>query len=191
MPPPDLMPKPDTTPVFNDVPTSHVAYTEITWVSSRGYMRPCASGLFCPDNNVLRSLAAENIVKMKYGSPAGYSNVPCFSDVPSTHPSFPSIQKLCSAGIVSGTGGDQYNPDNAIKRSSAATLLCKAKYGSNFSYPKTPYFSDVPVTHWAFPYVQKLASVAIIVGGGNGLYSPDGPMQRKWWASMLYRAQSL
>jgi hypothetical protein len=190
-PTPDLVPSPDTVPSFNDVPTTHEAYAAITWAAAAGHMRPCAPNTFCPDQGQIRSAAAESIVSMKYGSPTGYPAGGCFTDVPPTHPSFPAIQKLCGANIVAGTGNGQFRPNDAIKRGSAATLVCKAKYGATFSYPQTPYFSDVPATHWAFPYVQKLAATGVIVGGGGALYYPDDVMQRKWWATILHRIQSL
>lgn len=181
----------DTAPSFSDVPPGHPAYTAISWVSARGYVEPCGSQLFCPDLFALRGRAANNIVAMKYGVAQGYSQTPCFTDVGSSHPFFPAVQKLCSAGIIAGTGNGTFRPNDGLTAAEAAAMLVVAKWGHGASYPPTPYYSDVPTTHWAFPYVQKLTSVGASSGCGGGKFCPDAVLQRKWWATLLYLLKTL
>jgi len=53
------------------------------------------------------------------------------------------------------------------------------RYGSaHFTYPSTPYFSDVPAINPFFPFIQKMAQMGITAGCGNGLYCPDETLTR-------------
>ena len=53
-------------------------------------------------------------------------------------------------------------------------------------------FSDVPASHWAYPYVEAAAAKGIVDGVGNGKFNPDGTMTYAEFCVMLYRfAQSL
>ena len=160
-------------------------------ISARDYVQPCGSQLFCPDQMILRGLAANGIVAMKYGVAQGYSQTPCFTDVGPGHPSFPAVQKLCTAQIIAGTGNGTFRPSDSLTSAEAAAMLVVAKWGKGFSYPPTPYYPDVPTTHWAFPYVQKLTYAGAAVGCGGGKYCPGSGLQRKWWATLLYLLKTL
>ncbi len=53
--------------------------------------------------------------------------------------------------------------------------------------PVNVSFSDVPSTHWASPYVEKLAGAGYINGTGNGLFSPSNNMTRADFVTILGR----
>jgi hypothetical protein len=48
-------------------------------------------------------------------------------------------------------------------------------------------FSDVPVTHWAYDYIETLAASGITGGCGNGKYCPDDSVSRAQMAVFLER----
>jgi hypothetical protein len=49
-----------------------------------------------------------------------------FADVPTTSPYFKFVEALYAAGIVSGCGGGNYCPSNAVTRAQMAVFLCVA-----------------------------------------------------------------
>ena len=67
-----------------------------------------------------------------------------------------------------------------------AAFIIRAKYGENFSYSQTPYFTDVPATHNFFKYVQKLRDNGITTV--TGTYGVDNIVTRDQMAAFLARA---
>jgi S-layer homology domain len=57
---------------------------------------------------------------------------PFFTDVPSTHPFFPFIQKLRELAITSGCAGTQYCPDSPTTRGQMAVFLIRAFFTPPF-----------------------------------------------------------
>jgi hypothetical protein len=180
---------------FQDVPASSSGFTEIQWVQSKGIMNGCQASppLFCPTNATTRAELASALIRMKYGATFTYPATPYFTDVPSGHWAFSYIQRLASDGITSGCGTSLYCPDDNATRAHAAVFLVKMKYGDSFSYPLTPFFTDVPASHSAFKYIQKLRDANLTAGcnAGGTTYCPDDPLLRQQLAVLLYRAQTL
>lgn len=48
-------------------------------------------------------------------------------------------------------------------------------------------FSDLPTTHWAYPYVSKAAKLGWVAGTGNGQYSPSASLSNSQFLTMLTR----
>ena len=126
------------------------------------------------------------------GPPDLLAPVP-FGDVPAGHPQYTEIQWVAQQGIMIGckSSPPTFCPDAPIKRSEVAVTLIRMKHGESFSYSPTPHFSDVPSSHWAFKYVQKLFDDGVTVGCAAGLFCPTNPMLRKHWALFLYRIKTL
>jgi hypothetical protein len=59
---------------------------------------------------------------------------------------------------------------------------------SDFSYPATPYFTDVPTTHWAFKFIQKMKELGITGGCTQTTYCPDNPVTRAQMAVFITKA---
>ena len=49
-------------------------------------------------------------------------------------------------------------------------------------------FSDVPVTHWAYNYIETAADNGWVNGVGDGKYDPDGKVTGAEWVTMVMRA---
>jgi len=180
-------------PLFDDVPAGHLYYVEIQWVGHKGYMVGCSASpaKFCPVDSMKRSDMAVATARMKFGESFSYTPTPHFSDVPAGHPAFKYIQKLHDANIVLGCSVGKYCPDQTATRADAAAIIVRAKFGQSFNYSTMPAFSDVPATHAAFKYVQKLYDAQISLGCGSGNYCPGDDLLRQHMAVFLYRAQTL
>ena len=49
-------------------------------------------------------------------------------------------------------------------------------------------FSDVPVTHWAYNYIETAADNGWVNGVGDGKYDPNGEVTGAEWVTMVMRA---
>src|SRR5260370_42707604 len=87
-----------------------------------------------------------------------YSNMPHFTDVPANDVYFKWLQKLYELGITAGCNVGKFCPTQPITRDQMAVLIIRARYGAaaSFTYPGTPYFTDVPVSNPNFQWIQRL-----------------------------------
>jgi YD repeat-containing protein len=182
-----------STGVFSDVPSGYWAENYIIAIYNAGITLGCAQDdpntpqnerRYCPADPVTRGQMAAFIIRAKYGESFTYTTTPYFSDVPSTHTFFKYVQKLRDDGIttVSGT----YSVDSYVTRGQMAAFIIRSKYGEDFTYTTTPYYSDVPSTHNFFKYVQKLRDDGITTT--TGTYLVDNNVTRDQMAAFLSRA---
>jgi hypothetical protein len=157
---------------------------------------------FCPDVNVTRDEMAAFIVRAVIGTttPAIYNPTPYFSDVPTTNPFFPHIQKLVDLGITTGCSQGPpalFCPTATIPRWEMAILTVRARlatYGAPFTSATTPYFVDVPTNVEGdgipFPFIQRSYEEHISSGCGVNplIYCPDDLATRGQTASFIMRA---
>jgi vibriolysin len=172
--------------IFVDIPFSYNLFNYITAVYDAGFTYGCSQNpnYYCPRGNVTRGDAAAWTIRALYGENFSYTTTPYFSDVPPEHWAFKYVQKLKDLGLTTMTG--TFSVNDWLTRGMLATLIIRAKYGENFSYTTTPYFSDVPPEHWAFKYVQKFKDDGITVF--NGVFYVDEACLNEWMAPAYARA---
>ncbi|MCS7026152.1 MAG: S-layer homology domain-containing protein [Bryobacteraceae bacterium] len=113
-----------------------------------------------------------------------------YLDVPATHPFFDYIALLRLNNIPDTCEANAYCPETSITRSSMALFLVRTLLGSdNFTFPETPYFTDVPATHPYFRYIQKLRELGVTAGCTTTRFCPDDPVTRGQMAAFLVRAR--
>jgi hypothetical protein len=111
-----------------------------------------------------------------------------FNDVPCGHWAEDYIEAIYLAGITTGYPDGTYRPEDPVNRAQMAAFIIRALYGETFSYSSTPYFSDVPASHWAFKYVQRLFEDGMTIGYGDGTYRPEDVVNRAQMAAFIIRA---
>jgi len=117
------------------------------------------------------------------------SGTQVFNDVPQGAFAFNFINTLYSYGITSGCGGGNYCPDQYLTRGQMAVFVIKSLLGyGDFSYPTAPYFTDVPTTHWAFKFIQKMRQLGITGGCTPTAYCPDSQITRGQMAVFVITA---
>ena len=176
------------------MPLYHPNLTEIRWAVGSGIITACQGGTtaFCPDSGLLRSEAAAGVIRLKYGESFSYTTTQYFTDVPPTHPAFKYIMRLWDDKITTGCADQLFCPDGNALRGQIAVFIVRAKYGDNFTYGSTPYFTDVPDTHPYFKYVQKMYEDGNTDGCPQpGTFCVDDPCTRAQFAVFLYRAKPL
>jgi|GEM_PF-2995073 hypothetical protein len=154
---------PSTRSPFVDVPTYHPYLPSIQQVAKRGIMSGSSHFRFLPNNPISRAETAVVLTKTFNLQPTN-STQQAISDVPATHWAYSYIKNLLDNGITAGcaTNPLQYCPNDPVTNAQAAIFTFKSwqtiDSTLNTSAPSTPTYSDIPSTHWAYPYIEALAS---------------------------------
>jgi hypothetical protein len=138
----------------------------------------------------LISILADNSTKSKVRFIQAGSNTPQdFTDVPVSNPSFTNIALLKAFKITNGCGTQLFCPDQLVTREQMASFIVRSVMRTeDFTYARTPYFTDVPATNQFFKYIQKLKELGITNGCAANLYCPTDPVPRWQMAVFLVKA---
>jgi hypothetical protein len=183
-----------TVPVFNDVPASSPFSDYINVLSLWQITSGCSTttALFCPTTVITRDQLATLLIRAMLGDTFSYTTTPYFTDVPASSPFFPYIQKLTDLGITHGCSATTFCPGSPVLRQDVSVLLVRGKleslFGDNFTYPTTPFFTDVPATLPQFPYIQKMYELGLTAGCSATQYCPNSILTRQEVAVFLTRA---
>ncbi len=115
-----------------------------------------------------------------------------FADVEATHWAGSWVERLYGAGITAGCGGSPlaYCPDDSVSRAQMAVFLVRSSRGVDFAPPAaTGVFADVPVDHWAAPWIEQLAADGVTAGCAPDLFCPEQPVSRAQMAVFLLRCE--
>lgn len=189
--------------VFDDVPTWHPQHAFINLLQEKAVTGGTSSSppLFSPDAPVTRGQMAVFIIRarnlarpeptrgLRGGSPDNFDApaTPYFTDVPAGHPFFKHVQKLRELGITSGYGDGRFGVDDPLEAWQAAVFVTRAALGDDFTFRAQPLFWDMPSTHLAFKYVQKMAEDGIECGCGWGSYCASATVTRAQMAMHITR----
>jgi hypothetical protein len=141
------------------------------------------SGTVAPDSGQLvnRAQTAVDLVKAMHGAgfvPPAATGI--FADVPPGSAAASFIEQLYREGIVAGcaTSPRRFCPDGTLNRAEMAVLVLRARHGAGYAPPAASgtVFTDVPRSHWAGAWIERLAAEGIT--GGCALnpasYCPAG-----------------
>ncbi len=97
------------------------------------------------------------------------------------------INAIYAERITVGCVQDRsYCPLDPVTRGQMAAFIIRALQGEAIIYTTTPYYTDVPSSHWAFKYVQKMRDLGITVV--TGTYRVDDYVTRGEMAAFIVRA---
>ncbi|MFN7936038.1 MAG: SBBP repeat-containing protein [Bryobacteraceae bacterium] len=124
---------------------------------------------FCPENATTRATMALYIIRALYGGDTfTFRAQPYFTDVPSTHPQFPHIQKMRELGYTAGCTATTYCPNDNVTRGQMAAFIVRTKlqrrYDQTITFPAIPFFTDVLSTDIFYPYIQKMKELGVTSG---------------------------
>ncbi len=187
-------------PTFTDVPLSHIAYSAIEALSWNSITQGCAANplRFCPDSIVTRAEMAVFIERAKRGTGFTFTATGTrFADVPVTQWAAPWIEQFYIDGITNGCASAplRFCPDSYVTRAEMAPFLLKGRWGSSFN-PGTAtgtVFADVPRTHWAAAWIERLYQYSITLGctANPRNFCPDANVTRAQMALFVQRAFNL
>lgn len=181
-----------TTSQFADVPNTSPYFDYANVMRLWSITLGCTPTTYCPGDSVTRGQMAVFLIRALAGDTFDTATAPYFTDVPTTHPYFRYIQKMKELGITVGCSPTTYCPESPVTRSQMAAFLIRGKlanlFGDNFTFPSTPYFTDVPATDVRFSFIQKLRELGITSGCGPTTYCPDSPVTREQMAVFIVRS---
>lgn len=138
------------------------------------------------------------------GSDVKAAEAGVFSDVPTSHWSYPAIKDLSSKNIISGYGNGKFGFGDVATREQVAALIYRAllpnKQGGMFSNDSARYvlqdgstlnnpYRDIRAGSTLFPEeVLTLTKLGIFNGDGNGGFRPKDSVSRAEMAQIIKNA---
>ncbi|MDD3013179.1 MAG: S-layer homology domain-containing protein [Candidatus Gastranaerophilales bacterium] len=101
-----------------------------------------------------------------------------FSDVPSDFWASKDINKLASAGIISGYPDRTFKPNFSVSRAEFASMLVSGLNLQTTSIQNRQIFRDVPSSHWAAGAIDRAYSKGLIAGYPNSTFMPSMSISR-------------
>jgi PKD repeat protein len=157
--------------------------------------------LFCPSAPVSRAELAVLLGVPTYHRPpfAPRPATGLFQDVPASHWAAAWIEQLYRDGLMSGcqTSGASrlFCPAGPASRAEVAVVLETARHPGFLPPPYAGIFVDVPASHWAAPWIERLYRDGISTGcstsGPLRFFCPDSTLTRAELAVFLVQAFGL
>ncbi|QWH81919.1 S-layer homology domain-containing protein [Bacillus mycoides] len=112
-----------------------------------------------------------------------------FPDVPAGHWGIDSINYLADKGAIAGNGTGMFEPEKEITRAEAATMMAKI-LNLPIDPDAKPSYTDAQ-EGWAAPIIAAVEKAGVVKGKGNGIFDPNGKIDRVSMAAMLVPAFKL
>lgn len=114
-----------------------------------------------------------------------------FYDVSITHWAYNWIETLYANGITGGCSSNRFCPNSPVTRAQMAVFLLRSKYSSSYNPPAATgnVFADVPTNAFAAAWIERMVAEGITAGCGNGVFCPNGYVNRAQMAVFLLRAK--
>ncbi len=167
---------------FKDVPTTHWANKEMTYLVSQGVIKGYSDKTFRPNHSVTNAQVAVMMARALKLNLNGRAN-PGFKDIPTTHHAYKEIAAVVEQGIF--PKGSYFNPNSPVSRESMARALAN---GFKLSGQHHMNFLDVQPTYWAYPYVTKVAANKITTGYVDSTFRPKERVTRAQFSAFMARA---
>jgi len=106
------------------------------------------------------------------------------------HWALAEISAMSEKGIVGGVGNYRFEPNRAITRAEAVTMLVKA-YKPTAVVGRTVSFNDLSAKHWANDAIARAVQQGWVRGFPDGSFKPDQPVTRAEMAVMIGNAKGI
>lgn len=117
-----------------------------------------------------------------------------FSDL-DQHWARQTIEALAARSIVDGVGNGQFAPDSLLTRAQFVKLLVNANrqelISAASSSSSSGMFTDVPASHWAYPWIEAASRAGLVEGQDAQTFAPDQFLTREQMMAVLIRAAGL
>jgi hypothetical protein len=112
-----------------------------------------------------------------------------FEDVALDHPFSDHIYLMRSNAIADfcGNNTNAFCPETNTTRAQMALYLIRGRFGDSFTFPSTPYFTDVRPDHPQFAYIQKMRELGYTNGCTATTFCPADNVTRGQMAAFIIR----
>jgi hypothetical protein len=101
-----------------------------------------------------------------------------------------AVEALAAREIINGMTTESFDPDATMTRAQYAAIIVRA-LGLQPDPGSSAGFSDVPANSWFAPFVGAASKYGIVEGRGDGVFDPQGTINRQEAAVMTARAAKL
>ncbi len=181
---------------FFDVAEDRWSYQYVEYAAEHGLMQGVGGGMFDPEGTMTRSMVV-TVLWRQEGSPA-IDYRPVFKDVADGEWYAAATLWAKDNGVVMGTSGTTFSPDDRITREQLVTMLFRYadfKGLDTSSGESVDRFPDASaVSDWARTAVAWATDKGIIKGNrikGEDCLDPRGNATREQFATIIYRFREL
>ncbi|ANE46231.1 metallophosphoesterase [Paenibacillus swuensis] len=164
---------------YADLPSDHWGGHAVAIMSSKHIAKGVGSDQFAPKRKTTRAEFAALVVRM-LGIKA--DSALSFTDVPGNVWYADEVKAAAHAGIVTGTGVNQFSPDAFLTRQEMALMLIKAyEYAATVKVSPSAKseFNDISQTPaWAKEAIAATKELNLLQGQGNNNFNPQGTATR-------------
>ncbi|MBU0574217.1 MAG: S-layer homology domain-containing protein, partial [Candidatus Margulisbacteria bacterium] len=109
-----------------------------------------------------------------------------FRDIEPIYWAKEAIEKMATLQMIDGYPDNNFRPYRSISRAEYITLLVKI-LGVPVGPVMQPPFKDVPINHWAAPYIARAAELGLSSGYTDGTFKPFSSITRAEGVVMAVR----
>ena len=167
---------------YDDI-SGHWAESSIDRWSGYGVVNGAGDGQFAPDRTLTRAEAAQifaNLLGLTAAASLGQ-----YVDVAVGSWYYDAIAKCVAAGILTGTGNGTMSPETVISRQELFVMYARALSIQPKTSADTSFTDSASVASWAAGYINALADMGAIQGGGDGSLDPAGDINRASFVALL------
>ena len=169
---------------FVDVIKGTYYYDPVVWGYDNGIVSGVDAAHFAPDQSCTRAQVVTFLWRAA-GKPAPKSAQTPFTDVIDGSFYSDAVAWAYEKGIVKGTTGTTFSPDDTVTRGQFVTILWRYESCPEASLENP--FNDVPSTEFYAKAVLWAAENGVTVGTGSGAFAPNNPCTRAQVVTFLYR----
>ncbi len=123
-----------------------------------------------------------SIYTLLHGKNAGFADLPADDDV------FADVGRLVFRQVLSGYPDGTFRPGNPVRRDEFTKMIVAALGKFPGAHLATTRFTDVPLSHWANPFIRVALDLDLLKGKGENLFAPSDNISGAEMMSILVRA---
>jgi hypothetical protein len=127
------------------------------------------------------------IIVLAFGYDIYTPTSPTFTDVPVDHPFYVFVETAAYNNIVSGYDDGTFRPYANVTRGQLSKIVVVAATWPNINPPE-PTFTDVPISHPFYTFIETAACHQIISGYSDGTFRPFSDATRGQISKIVYLA---
>ncbi len=167
-------------PSFADT-ANHWAKNSIDFVASRDLISGTSEATFAPNTAITRADFLMALGKLSGADVSGYK-ASSFTDVKSSDPAMAYIEWAVDNKIVFGYGNGKFGPNDPITREQMAVMMMNYAKATQYSLPvllqRILFVDYEKISPWARDAVKVIQIAAIMIGGDNNTFNPQGSATR-------------
>ncbi|MFE8698267.1 S-layer homology domain-containing protein [Cytobacillus sp. FJAT-53684] len=178
------VPVADAQSKFKDVTDKHWAVKEIEFLSGKKVIQGYPDGTFKPNDNLTRMQIALMVSREKNYNLTDRTD-PKLKDINKGQTNYNVVSAVMAEGIFKDVvNNNQFKPNAFVTRAEMASIMARAY---NLTGGSSYQFKDVTLKHWAYSYVQAVATNQITIGYNDGTFKPDNLLTRSQFSTMMAR----